>query len=84
MQKFGRDRMETGHRADIVDRSKMTHLVISPRQLTHCERLIRLLGRVTLRAQEVKLGIDASTKENRRLVDDAGKGGLTMMILFTV
>ena len=24
MQEFGRDRVESGHRADIVDRSKMT------------------------------------------------------------
>jgi hypothetical protein len=26
MQQFGRDRVESGHRADIVDQSKMTHL----------------------------------------------------------
>jgi hypothetical protein len=25
MQQFGRDRVESGHRADVVDRSKLTH-----------------------------------------------------------
>jgi hypothetical protein len=30
MQQFGSDRGESGHRADIVDRSKMTHDVTLP------------------------------------------------------
>jgi hypothetical protein len=52
MQQFGSDRRESGHCADIVDRSKMTHSVTSALSID----ALRKLYSITLSAVARRLG----------------------------
>jgi hypothetical protein len=48
MQQFGRDRVESGHRADIVDRSKMTQFGMCPSATPAAYKAAATIGKLSV------------------------------------